>query len=279
MSYKPTEQELMAYLYDELEGAEKEKVETYLLGHPNVVKELEKMREVSTLLGTIRDKEVIAPPIFLGDTARPKIWEAPYVRTILGIAASIILVILVGRVTGTRLHIYQNEVKLAFGEVAEPVADVNQELTKEEVKQMIEQSLQANNEALHTSWEESQQKLAHSISENLVINSDKMNELVRQASSASKEQVQEYVSSLQAENVKLVKDYFTLSSTEQKHYIEGLLVDFAKYLQQQRKDDLQLVQMRLNNIEQNTTAFKQETEQILTSIITTVNTVPSETKY
>ena len=126
---------------------------------------------------------------------------------------------------------------------------------------------------------ESQQKLEQSISKNLVVNSDKMNDIVRQASSASKDQIQEYVSTLQADNMKLVKDYFTLTSGEQKQYIEGLLVDFAKYLQQQRRDDLQLVQMRLNNIEQNNTAFKQETEQILTSIISSVGTVPSETKY
>jgi len=48
------------------------------------------------------------------------------------------------------------------------------------------------------------------------------------------------------------------------------LVDFSKYLQQQRNDDLQVVQSRLNNLEQNTDVFKQETEQILSSIITTV---------
>jgi hypothetical protein len=49
-----------------------------------------------------------------------------------------------------------------------------------------------------------------------------------------------------------------------------LLVDFSKYLQQQRSDDLQLVQSRLNNMEKNTNVFRQETEQILSSIITTV---------
>jgi hypothetical protein len=83
------------------------------------------------------------------------------------------------------------------------------------------------------------------------------------------------------ENLKLVKDYFTLSGGEQKQYVEGLLVDFAKYLQQQRKDDLQLVEMRLNNIEQNNNVFKEETEQILTSIITSVGgtTPATETKY
>lgn len=279
MSYKPNEQELMAYLYDELDAAEREKVERYLLANPEAKKELDRLKGVSSLLGTITDKEVIAPPIFLGDGGKTRFWDTPYFRTIMSIAASLIIVILVARITNTRVSVSDSELKLAFGEQVRDVKTEGADLTQEQIQRMINQSLQANNEALHTTWEESQKKLEQSISKNLVINSDKMNDVVRQASTASKEQIQEYVSTLQADNMKLVKDYFTLTSGEQKQYIEGLLVDFAKYLQQQRRDDLQLVQMRLNNIEQNNTAFKQETEQILTSIITSVGTVPSETKY
>jgi hypothetical protein len=282
MNYKPNEQELVAYLYDELEGAEKERVEQYLLANPDAQRELEKLRGVSGLLGNIKDKEVIAPPIVLGDN-KQKIWNTPYFRTTVSIAASLVIVILVGRFSGTSVSINDNEFKLSFGEppnTAKNISAAGSTLNPDEVQKMINESLQSNNQVLYTSWEESQQKLERSISKNLVVNSDNMNDIIRQASSASKEQIQQYVSTLQADNMKLVKDYFTLTSGEQKQYIEGLLVDFAKYLQQQRNDDLQLVQMRLNNIEQNNTEFKQETEQILTSIISSVGTTPSsETKY
>jgi hypothetical protein len=247
------------------------------MSNPEAKKELDGLRGMSSMLGAIKDKEVIAPPIFLGDTGRTRLWEAPYFKTIVSIAASLILVILVARYSGTNVSISGNEMKLTFGDVKTNAG--GDALSSHDVQKMINESLQANNQVLNTSWEESQQRLAQSIGQNLVINSDKMNQLVRQASSASKEQVQEYVSTLQADNMKLVKDYFTLTSGEQKQYIEGLLVDFAKYLQQQRNDDLQLVQMRLNNIEKNNTAFKEETEQILTSIITTVGSAPAETKY
>ena len=94
----------------------------------------------------------------------------------------------------------------------------------------------------------------------------------RDASAASQDQISDFVAGMQAENLQVVKNYFQLSSDEQKQYIESLLVDFAKYLQQQRNDDLQVVQTRLNSIEKNTDVFKQETEQILSSIITTVGT-------
>jgi hypothetical protein len=281
MSYKPSEQELMAYLYDELEGSEKEKVEHYLFQNPEAKKELEAMRTISSMMGSIKDKEVIAPPIFVGDSVRTRIWDAPYLKTILGIAASLIVVILVARFSGLSVRVSGNEVRLTFGDAVDQTQrqQVQPEITKAEVREMIKESLVANNEALNTTWEQSQVKLAESISKNLVVNSDKMNQIVRQASSASKEQIEEYVSTLQADNMKLVKDYFTLTSGEQKQYIESLLVDFAKYLQQQRNDDLRLVQLRLNNIEQTNTAFKQETEQILTSIISSVGNPPSEAKY
>jgi len=50
-------------------------------------------------------------------------------------------------------------------------------------------------------------------------------------------------------------------------YVENLLVDFSKYLQEQRKQDLVFFQSRMSSIEKNSSQFKQETEQILSSII------------
>lgn len=279
MSYKPDEQELMAYLYNELEGAEKARVEQYLLLNPQARLELEKLTGVSRMLGTIKDKEVIAPPIFLGDRSQP-FWNTPYLKTILSIAASFIIVIMVGRFAGLNMRLGDGEFRLGFGKEVPQQMSVSPSLTENEVKKMINESLQANNNALNTNWQESQLRLEKSIRENMVMSSGQMNELVKQASLASKEQVQQYVAGMQNENLKMVKDYFTLSSAEQKQYIEGLLVDFAKYLQQEQKNDLQLVEMRLNSLEENTSVFKEETQQILTSIISGVqNNVPRETKY
>ena len=86
-------------------------------------------------------------------------------------------------------------------------------------------------------------------------------------SQASQDQVRTFVASLQEDNLKLMKEYLQLSSSEQKTYVEALLVDFSKYLQEQRKQDFQLFQTRMSSIEKNTDQFKQETEQILASII------------
>jgi hypothetical protein len=278
MSYKPDERDFMAYLYGELEGQEKERFEQYLRENPDAQKELTGFQRLSSMLGTVRDKEVIAPPIVIGEVGRQQIWHTPYFKTIVSIAASLLLIILAAKLAGLQMNVSDNEFRIGFGdpqksERVEPIA--NPSLTAEQVQSMINSSMNNNNTAMQASWKQTQEQLDESIRKNLAVNSGKINELVQQASNASQEQIRQYVSGIQTENVQLVKDYFQLTSSEQKKYIENLLVDFSKYLQQQRNDDLQLVQSRLNNLEQNTDLFKQETEQILSSIITTVGNTNS----
>lgn len=273
MSYKPTEHDLMAYLYGELEGAEKEKMEKYLSQHPEARLELEQFRNVRSTMNHLKDKEVIAPPIFVGDSKRVSLWQAPYLKTVISIAASLLLVMMVGRFSGLRVQYGSGEVRISFGDQAakqQEVIPATASLSAEEVQTMINSSLQQNNVAMQSSWKETQKELDASITKNLALNSNKIDKLVKDASEASQGQIRQFVSGMQTENLQLVKNYFKLSSDEQKQYIESLLVDFSKYLQQQRNDDLQLVQTRLNSLEQNTDVFKQETEQILSSIITTV---------
>ena len=272
MSYKPDEGILMAYLYGELGGQEKENLEQYLTQNPAAQKELQKLRELRKMLGSVADKEVIAPPLFLGDRKQHYLWGSPYFKTVVSIAASLILIILVGRFSGLHIHYANQELKISFGDKKEskPVETQRQiaTLTPDQVQAMINSSLKQSNTALQDGFQESQQMLNASIQKNLLANSGKIDKLVHEASSASQEQIQQYVYGLQNENMKLVKDYFQLTSTDQKKYIEDLLVDFAKYMQQQRSSDLQIVQTRLNSLEKNTDMFKQETEQILSSIIT-----------
>jgi hypothetical protein len=273
MSNKPDEKMWMAYLYGELEGDEKERFDQHLASNPEARIEFERLQSVRSILSNLEDKEVIAPPIVLTDPKQRFIWNAPYLKTIISIAASLLLIILVGKLTGTRLSISGNEMKLSFGEPAitpQQIVQPEAGLSQEQVQEMINTSLQKNNSAIETSWKENQQQLTASIKNNLSVNSLKIDQLMQQASLASQDQVREYVAGMQSENMKMVKDYFQLTSSEQKKYVENLLVDFADYLQQQRKNDLQLVQTKLNSIEQNTDIFKQETEQILTSIISSV---------
>ncbi len=282
MSYKPDEKDWIAYLYGELDEVEKQKIDDYLIANPDSAKELEGLRNIRRVLSFAEDKEVIAPPIVIGQNepsstsgGHQSFWRTPYIRAIASVAASLVMVILVGRLTGAQLVVADKQVRLSFGTPEQlPVNEqaAQPSLTEDEVRSMIQNSLDQNNDRIQASLTKTQEQLDASIRRNLALSSGKVDQLVRESSSASQEQIRQFVDGIRAENMRQVKDYFQLSSTEQRKYIENLLVDFAKYLQQQRNDDLQLMQTRLNSLEQNTDLFKQETEQILTSIITKVGT-------
>lgn len=269
MNYKPDEATLMAYLYGELEATEAEKVQTYLQQNPEVLAKLQGFGNVRELMSQVQNKEVIAPPIFMGDDNVRPLWQSTYFRAMVGIAASLLFLMVAGRLLGTEINYQQGELKISFGGRKETpnVANVTPSVTEEKVQAMIESSLSKNNEALTATWNEEQQKLSRSIATNLDMNSKKIDGLMKTASQATQEQVRGFVASLQNENLKLMKDYFQLSSTDQKKYMESLLADFSGYLKEQRKQDLMMVQTRVTSLEKNTDLFKQETEQILASII------------
>jgi hypothetical protein len=273
MSYKPDESVWMAYLYDELSGDEKMKVEEYLRENPAAMKELESLRHLRKIMTSIEDKEVIAPPIVIEDSKQRFLWNAPYFKTIVSIAASLLLLMVVGKLMDVQVSYGDKQLSFRFGQPVTPmdVHAIAEErptgLTADQVQQMINNSMQQNNQVVQASLKESQQKLDASISKNFAMNSTKINNLVQQASRASQDEIRQFVAGLQNQNQQLVKDYFQLSTADQQKYIEGLLVDFSKYLQQQRNNDLETIQTRLTGLEQNTTVFKQETEQILASII------------
>lgn len=268
MNYKPDEATLMAYLYGELSPEETEKVQLYLQEYPDELAKLQSFKSVRDVMTHVQTKEVIAPPIIMaGDNVRP-LWQHTYVRVMVGMAASLFFLMVAGKILGTEIGYQQGELKISFGE-KRVVTETAPALTEAQVQSMIETSLQKNNQVLTANWNEEQKKLSRSIASNLDLNSKRIDGLMKTASQASQEQVRTFVASLQSENLKLVKDYFKLSTEDQKKYMESLLVDFSSYVKEQRKQDLMLMQTRVASLEKNTDQFKQETEQILASIIST----------
>ncbi len=285
MNFKPDEKDWMAYLYGELEGEESARMDQYIQDNPEAREELASFHQLRGLLRGVEDKEVIAPPIFVGDAKQRTFWSTPYFRTIISIAASVLLIILVGKVTGLQMGFSDNQFVIHFGEPLRPKVEETYDkpeptLTAEDVQRMIDATVEKNNAQVSATLKESHQALQASIRQNLEANSGRIDNLMREVSLASQEQIRQYVANLQEQNNELVKEYFRLSTAEQKDYIEDILVDFAQYVQQQRANDLQVVQLELNNLKQNTDVFKYETEQILSTIISSVSNPESlmETK-
>jgi len=271
MNYKPDEGTLISYLYGELDAAEAEKVAEYLNQHPEEWQHLQQLTDVKNTMKHIQDKEVIAPPLPVDIGGRQvHFWRSGSFKTMMGIAASFILILVAARLIGPEIKYSRGELTISFNDSKKTVQTIQSEqasLTALEVQEMINSSLNRNNQVITAGWEDNQKKIDQTIKTSFALNTDKLDELMKVTSQASHDQVRTFVAGLQEDNLKLMKDYMQLSSSEQKTYVEALLVDFSKYMQEQRKQDFQLFQTRMSSIERNTDQFKQETEQILASII------------
>jgi len=270
MNYKPDENTLIAYLYGELDGKEQEKLAQYFQEHPEELKHVQALANARDIMGTINDKEVIAPPVFMGDLSHGRpLWKSATVRWVTGMAAAILFIMVSARLIGMEVYYSRGETRISFGKRTETPAQpaLQQALTVDEIQTLISSSLVKNNEFIAARWADNQRKIDESIRYKLDLNSKKTEDMMKNASLASQEQIRSFVDGLQDENLRSIKDYLLLSSSEQKKYVESLLVDFSKYLQEQRKQDLNLFQTRMSSMEKNTDQFKAETEQILSGII------------
>jgi hypothetical protein len=268
MKTKLSEATLMAYLYGELGATEKQEVEKYFQENPEAKAAFQGMLAVKTALGKITDKEVIAPPIFMDDTRSLSHFGGRgvnFIRYAVGIAAAFFIVMLGAKLMDVQMKYSDNEFSLSFGDTKkETIAPA---LSPDQVQQMINNSLSQNNNMVQASWSESQQKFNDALKQNTLFNSQKVNELSKTVAASSQEEIRQFMQRLQNENAEAMQEYIRLSSSDQKQYIENLLVDFSKYMQEQRNQDLNLVQTRINSLEEESNLFKQEAGQILTSLI------------
>jgi hypothetical protein len=270
MSYKPDEATMAAYFYGEVSEAEREKIEHYLEQHPEERKRLDEWSFTRKVMSGLADKEVIAPPIFVdAETAQRPIYRERYFRMTVGIAASFLFIMIAAKFLGFSASYSQGELRMGFGIHEKGVVEtpVNPGLTENRVNEMIQASLASNNEKAQVSWNENRRAIESDLNKNLNSNSAKIDRFIQNASDVNREQVRRFVAQIQNENLSLMKDYMQISSTSQKEYIENLMIDFSKYLEEQRKQDLQLFQVRMNNVEENTNILKQETSEILTSLM------------
>lgn len=255
MNYKPDESVLISWLYGELDETEKERVEKYFQENPEELKKMQRLSDVKDIMSNIRDKEVIAPPLFMDDDTKViPFWRTNSFRTVATIAASFLLILVAARLLNMQVNYANSELRISFGKPAETPMGAG--LTAMQVQQMIDQSVA-----------ESRSDLDAAIRNTLASNTTQINQLVKQASSASKQDIRNFVSTIQQDNLAQMRDYLQLSASDQRKYTDNLIVEFSKFLQEQRTQDINMFQTRFSHIEQNTDELKTETEQILASII------------
>lgn len=270
MSFKPGEAEWMGYLYHELDAETTSKMDALIQSDPEAAREWQRWQKLRAVTGLLEDKEVIAPVFYQQEPQRKTRTIPGIYKVLTGIAASLLILMVAAKFLDLHISYSKNELSISFGPapVAEPIIkQADPGITAEQIQQLIDESLAKNSAGIEAKLKETRQALKQELAANDKTDAEQMNQLVTGSAQINEAQIRQFVSSLQTENLKLIKDYMKMSAKEQNNYMEGLLVDFSKYVQEQRRGDLQLVETRLNSIEKNTSVFRQETEQILTSIL------------
>ncbi|MEO9484259.1 MAG: hypothetical protein ABJG47_12460 [Ekhidna sp.] len=262
MNYKPEESTLIAYLYGELTAEEQKKVEAYLSGNEEARKELDELSETLSIMGQVKDKEVDIPTFTFDQSSKIVVSGASafgYWQKSLAIAASIALVLFIGYITRFNASYDGDGFQLAFG-------SQNEGYNQEQVESMIELAIAKNNNTLDQKFASTEAGMKEYVADNsqslqtqFVSNMDK-----RSLSEADFEQQKRvYLSQLK----QLVEN----SELAQKKYTDEVMTDFAIFLDIQRQNDLQVIQTRFNNLQDNAELNQFQTNQILANLISSVD--------
>ena len=272
MNYKPGKDTLIAYLYGELSQEERAKVEGYLNENPAAQREVVEMQKTLKVLGKLPDIEV-TPPTFVFDRDKVVVVENKetvysMLKVVVGIAASILIIMWAGYATNFRISYNNQTLSLGYGEVVTPA---NQSGELQNIDQLIEQAIDKNNQDVLARMENMNDHFNAQLASQRKERASTISTLLKRTQEVNDNVIQMYVSQIREENRQVIENLFTLSNAQQQRTMNDVLTDFSQYLENQRQNDLRLIQASFNGLKDNTETNLQETNQILASIITTVN--------
>lgn len=255
MSYKVNESMLMAYLYGELSEEEREKVEAYLSEHEEARTTLEALRETQSILGKVKDREVDVPSFVFDETDKVVVSTTTlsmFWQRSLAIAASLALLILIGYVTRMNVSIGNQGMQLSFGDApSQPTVD------QEQLQEMIRQAVAEKNQSLDQRMGDLSQQV------NLLA--------TQETPAIDNKVIEKYLATLKEQNISIMSGLMETSNLAQKEYTDGVIRDFALFLDIQRQSDLDVIQTRFENLVDDTEWNQRQTNQILTNLLTTSN--------
>lgn len=250
MKYKPTQEELIAYLYGELPFEEIEKIEAYLKENPEAKRELESLQNTSMLMSELEDEELPSQMAFLNPVKNE---EWLYWRKYVAIAATLLLIITFGWLSGFKVVQSGEGLHIGFGEA-------QYGLTEQQVADMIYQdrvmlldyvntSLEARNDSINEKFGVLQASLTN-------------DDLIRKTFEQEKETLIQDLTDL---TNKLGSDY--------RGILREIVVNFSNNIETQRIEDLRNIQAAFTDLENATVNRQMDMEDALFNLSEKVNTI------
>ncbi len=279
MSYKPDESTLASYLYGELPKDVHAQITVYLSENPEVKKELEEIKSLQEVMEKLQDKEVSEPSFVFEDSSVVVVSKNPYLNNFMkltmGMAASIALLLLVGYFTELHISFENKGLQLSFGESQSTAPIETNTVSEENIKAWMQESLAANNENILSKINEVEANLVSQVDLQKIAHSSQIKSL-KASQGVDQNIIDQYVSQLKDENKEIILSLVEVSERNQQQYMNQMISDFSAYLDEQRTNDLEVILSSYNNLKDNTEISQIETNEILASIISTVNNSDSQ---
>jgi mannitol-specific phosphotransferase system IIBC component len=274
MSYKPDESILAAYLYGELSKDEQAKVAIYLTEHPDAKRELDEIKSMQKLMGKLKDKEVTEPSFVFENPLVVVVSKHQFLSRIMkltiGMAASIALLLLVGYFTELHVSFENQTMKLSFGDTKNISPTDTSNVTEDNIKAWMQESLAVNNQSILSKINDVETSLVDKVNTQNSAHSVQLKSM-NTSNNIDQTIIDQYVSQLKEENKEIILRLVDVSERNQQQYMTAMMTDFSNYLDQQRTNDLEVIQTSFNNLKDNTEINQIETNELLASIISTVN--------
>ncbi|OEK04164.1 anti-sigma factor family protein [Roseivirga misakiensis] len=250
MNYKPTDEILIAYLYGELEEDQSLQVEAYLEANPEEKSRLKGLSDTRVLLNELDDEEIPGQLAFM---APPKNEEWLYWRKYAAIAATLLLIMTFGWLSGFKVNYDNDGFYMGYGEV-------QRGLSEEQVTSMINDNNLSISEFVENGLQANKDSLSLQL-ENLQTNVD--NEaLIREIFNNEKEAL---LTQMVGFNDKLSGDY--------REILREIVINFSNNIESQRIEDLRGIQAAFTDLEDATIGKQFRLEEALTDLEEKVNTV------
>ena len=265
MSFKPTNEQVIDFVYGNLPETERLQIEQAMEQDASIKAQVDALNDSRSFLHTLEDAEVIEPEQFMWELSQKQrkhrsLWP------ITAVAASLILLLLVAY--ATQFRVSYGSFELAFGNTVP--TEVPQTLSNDQVQAMINKSIVSNNVNFVAQLDNTKSEFEARLAANNKLQLNDMRRIAANSKELPKEQVQAYLTQLSDVNRTMVDEFFTASAVEQKDYMNAMLTDFFEYVSEQRRDDLHMLQTNISELEYKNEIKTQETDQVIASILTTV---------
>ncbi len=262
--------ELLNYLYDEMTAGEREAFELKMEDDQELKQEYEAMKAVKARLNELPDKEVMEPFPVWSNSKRGrgsiKRKEIIWLRPVTVVAASLLIMMFVGYLTNFSVSINRNGFQFGYGTTN---SDQEIKLIDDRIKALVAQEINQSNNLILAKLgaSDSTTQLKIAAIENTVANELTSNK----SETIDAMDLQNFFSELEKRNSEMLKGYLKLTSNQQQEYFKTMLTQFNDYMQEQRNQDLVMIQNNLIELKETQSIQKKETDQVLTNLFASIN--------